>query len=370
MRPLRASECISPAIERTKLVLFRPFMKGRSWKLAATAQLTTMGWFFFPWPLAILALPWFPPIDGMSRTTSSLIFLGCWAIFSVLFSGLFYIGARLEFALFEIVLLKASFVAPLWRKYGLHTRRWVGLKIAYGTIACAIVAVPVAVWVAFVARSANQTSSSAATATFFLCAIIAFFWICLALLISSVLGDFILPHIALEDMPLKQSIRRAIEIVKTESRQVVFFALMKIVIAIVGVILQQVATLIVELIVFIPLGLVGLLGWLLLHNLGVAGQVPMFAGGILLELIGSSSFSIALHLLRDASVFSPKRIPSTSSPVAIPSSASSSNPPRYPSQPLPFSRPTLHHPSPSPRSNPDQPPNLRDQMTHLTPCRW
>ena len=54
MRILSATEAVSPAIARTKLVLFKPFRLGRSWKLAATGYLGGAATYFLPFPLIYL----------------------------------------------------------------------------------------------------------------------------------------------------------------------------------------------------------------------------------------------------------------------------------------------------------------------------
>jgi hypothetical protein len=43
VRRLRATECISPVIDRSKLLLFPPFRKVRTWKLSATSYLCYLG---------------------------------------------------------------------------------------------------------------------------------------------------------------------------------------------------------------------------------------------------------------------------------------------------------------------------------------
>lgn len=289
MRPLSAIECISPAIERTKLILFTPFHKGRSWKLSATAYLSSMGWLFIPLPLAALLLPWLAPQDGTSRTRFALVFMGGLVIVTAFMSVLFYIGSRLEFALFDVVLLKAQFIAPLWRKYAAHTWRWAGLKIAYGTVISTIIGFPLAIWLArslWKLPTQQGQPTPALTAGFFLMWGISMCWICIFFLGSSLLGNFILPSIALEDATLRESTRRFVELVRAEPSQFIYFALLKGVLAIAALIIEEVGILLTELIAFIPLGLIGFLGWLLLHPLGEIGKVLMVAGVVVLWLIG------------------------------------------------------------------------------------
>jgi len=289
MRPLSATGCISPAIARTKLILFTPFRKGRSWKLAATAHLSVMGCLFIPLPLAVFLLPLIQTPSGTSKAEFDLVFMGGIAVTTVILSVLFYIGARLEFALFDIVLFKASFVAPLWRKYRQHTWRWAGLKIAFATIISTFIGFPLFIWFAHsMSQFPTQSGHSASpeiVGSFFL-SILCMVWISLFLLCSSLLGDFILPYIALEDATLRNAVRSFAILIKSEPKQLTYFALLKVVLAIVGFIVQEVATLIVELVALIPLCLIGFVGWLLLHSFGVIGHVFMVAGCVSLYLVG------------------------------------------------------------------------------------
>jgi len=220
MRPLSATECISPAIARTKLILFTPFRKRRSWKLAATAHLSFMGCLFIPLPLAVFILPLIQTPIGTSKAEFDLVTVGVLAVMTVIFSVLFYIGARLEFALLDIVLFKASFVAPLWRKYRQHTWRWAGLKIAFATITSTVIGFPLYCWFAhsmsqFPTQS-GQPASSELVGSFFLMWIFGMVWISFFLLCSSLLGDFVLPCIALEDATLRNAIRSFTKLIKAE----------------------------------------------------------------------------------------------------------------------------------------------------------
>lgn len=245
-----------------------------------------------PMPLAAFLIPWMQPIEGMSRTESALTSAGLLALTTAVMSVLFYIGARLEFALFDIVLYKAQFVAPLWRKYRQHTWRWAGLKIAFATIICTFIGFPLYGWFAhsmsqFPTQSA-QSASPELVGSFWLMWLISMCWIVFFLLTSSLLGDFVLPYIALDEAPLSAAVRAFINLFKLEPWQMLCFSFFKVVLAIAGLIAMEIVGLIVELVAFIPLGLIGFGGWLLLHSLGEVGQVLMVAGTIILWIIGSA----------------------------------------------------------------------------------
>ena len=60
MQRLSAIDAITPALNRTNFLFFKPFRWGRSWKLAASSYLALLGSIFVPVPLLLIAVPWAP----------------------------------------------------------------------------------------------------------------------------------------------------------------------------------------------------------------------------------------------------------------------------------------------------------------------
>jgi hypothetical protein len=294
MRTLSASEAISPAIDRTKAVFFRPFRKGRSWKLAATAYLSAMGCFFVPVPLAILILPWVTTPGTMSRTAFVALFAGMVAFYTVITWLFLYFGARLEFVLFDIVLFKSELVAPVWRKYSPQAWPWIGLKVVFGTVVSLIAGIPIAVWGFRAFRQLTfqpgQPPSPGLIGSFFLITLVATGWFSLLFLLSSLLGDFVLPSLALENTTIADAMGRFMALLKAEPAQLFFFCCFKVLLGIVALIAMEVAIFIAEFVIAIPLGIVGLLGWLILHHLGAAGALMMASGVVVLYVAFTGFF--------------------------------------------------------------------------------
>ena len=113
MTPLSATECITPAIARTKLILFTPFRKGRTWKLSATAYLAIAGQMFAPFPLFNLI---YLPAVKRTGTWAVYALIAAVLVFSVIYVVCFYLCSRIKFAYFDIVINRGEFVAPAWRK--------------------------------------------------------------------------------------------------------------------------------------------------------------------------------------------------------------------------------------------------------------
>jgi hypothetical protein len=299
MRPLSASEAIQPAINRTRAVLFQPFKLGRSWKLAATAYLSTMGSYFLPLPYWIFSA-------GNRKPSSVLLSFGFGLLFSAVMFVFFYFGARLEFVLFDIVLLNEKFVAPSWRRHRHHSWRWIGFKMLV-SLAIGIACGPVF----YVAHAHLMPHLQAAMAPGqppspeFLRSLLGFYALigiptALAVLVSSLLTNFVLPSIALEDTTAREGLRRFFGLVSAEPGSFSIFVVLKLVLGIAGFIAMEMAIVIGELICLIPVALVAVAGWFLLRSAGSAGHVLMLIGAVVLLLVFLAFMAYGISIVMGA----------------------------------------------------------------------
>jgi hypothetical protein len=245
MRILSATEAVSPAIARMKLLLFKPFRFGRSWKLAATGYLAGSSALFLPLPLVYLTFIPFARRAGAPASAIALIVAEA-AIFLAIYFVIFYLCSRLSFAFFDITLNRGEFVAPAWRKYGPQSRKWTLFKIALGTL----VSIPVAALMAPMVKGMINTfanlhlvqgkpSPPEFTADIFSmygAFFVIYFFIGIFAILNSVLEDFVVPSLALEDVPLREALQRAGRLVRNEFRAVCFYTLIKAFLYIVGII--------------------------------------------------------------------------------------------------------------------------------------
>ena len=136
MLPLSAIDAIGPAWSHTRRLLWDK----RDWRLllkigavAVFAQLGGANFNSGSFPNSLGNGTHTP--SGIPHTAFIAAMVGVIvvvAIFALLFSlALFYLGSRLQFVLFEIVLRSDTTVAPIWRRYGAATWRWIGLKILF-----------------------------------------------------------------------------------------------------------------------------------------------------------------------------------------------------------------------------------------------
>jgi hypothetical protein len=285
MRTLSASEAISPAIDRTKSVLFEPFQKGRSWKLAATAYLAVMGNVFLPTHLAFLGMPRQP---GMAGTNFLLFFLLFGVIVTVVMALFFYAGVRLQFVRFDIVLTRSKMVAPLWRKYAFCTWRWLGLKLVLSIAFLIICGAPmVALFRFFMAHTPTpgQQPPPEFVSSFLLAYMGFVLGIGALMLFASLLNDFVLPPVALENATVSEGLRRFFGLFRKEPGQLISYILFKAVLGIAAAVAMEIGIILVELVAAIPLGLIAFVGWFLLHSHGQIGQILIVAGSVVLALI-------------------------------------------------------------------------------------
>jgi hypothetical protein len=282
MRPLRATECISPAIERTKLVLFSPFRLGRTWKLSATSYVCMMGSMFFPFPLVYLA---FVPFAYEAGGTGAAAAVTIGVVFiTTLFTWLFYLCSRLQFAWFDILANRGQFVTPAWRKYGPQSRPWSNLKLALGAAITLVTAVPTVALIRRLIpyfRSLPMAQHGQPPSPELMHAILSVYasyallmlFFGLIFIVFSLLASFIVPSLALENTGVKEAFRRMTELIRREPGEFALFVLLKLILGLAGYMCASIAAEIVIVLATLLVGAVVLLIGLLLHLVGVPSVI-------------------------------------------------------------------------------------------------
>lgn len=281
MRILTATEAISPAIARTKLILFTPFRMGRSWKLGATGYLATASAFFLPFPLFGLLFLHVVPAAAYREMLVAGVFL-----LTAIILLIFYWCSRLQFAFFDIVLNRGEFVAPAWRKYGPQSWKWTALKVVFGTVATLVVAAPFSAYIVHMVRILSALRPGQQPPDEFIGAFfglyVAFFLLFLAMmLISSLMTDFVLPSLALENTTLGEGFRRFFQLARREPGELCLYVLLKAGLAMAGYMIQSVAAYIIILVSEIVIGLVLFVGYLILHAVGASNTLMIVLACIL-----------------------------------------------------------------------------------------
>ena len=293
MPALSAADCISPSFSRTKLILFSPFAKGRTWKLCATGYLATAGNLFLPFPLAYLM---FLPAAHRAGEPFAIALITACTVFTAVFLFLFVLFSRLQFAFFEVVLNREQFIAPLWRKYRSVYAAWTWLKVLAGFAITAAFAVPLAAYGRRLFELIHSMSAfkpgQMPPAEFFITVYGGFFGVYAIITLFYFLGslgyDFIVPSLALESVPLGEAFRRLGRLVRAEPGQFALYCLLKFVLGLVGYMAFNFALQIVMLLAVAVVGVVALLLGFLLHLAGVPTAVLIglaLALGLILFLV-------------------------------------------------------------------------------------
>ena len=281
MQIFSAFDSILPAFSRTRLVLFSPFRAGRSWKLAATGYLAVAGTIFLPYMfIAFLFIPMAHRAGGL---TAVYILVAITLAVTLLYLVIFYLCSRLRFAFFDIVLNRGEFVAPAWRKYGPQSLKWTLCKVVLGTLLLATIAAPCAAYARILIHLFSTLQVTPAQppppqvmslifsgyAVLFIVylSIGIFFWL------SSLLSDFIIPSLALENTSLGEAFRRLRQLIRNEPGQFAAYAFLKLALAVAGYFAQAIAFYAVFIILGLIVGLIAFLMGLLLHALGVSAVV-------------------------------------------------------------------------------------------------
>ncbi len=295
MPPLSAADSISPAFSRTKLILFSPFMKGRTWKLSATGYLAAAGNLFLPFPMAYLFV--LPAVAQFGHAAIAILLTAC-TLLTLLFLFLFVLCSRLQFVFFDVVLNREQFVAPLWRKHRNVYGPLTWLRIAAGLALVLALITPIAAYSRQLFTAFGSLSSlkpgEMPPPQFFLLLYGGFFTIYAAVaalfFIGSLAFDFIVPSLALEGVPLSEAFRRVGALIRAEPGQFSLYCLLKIVLGFAGYMGIGFAFEILVLLVFAIVGAVSLLFGFLLHLAGIPTAILVALGVILAICVYSFLF--------------------------------------------------------------------------------
>jgi hypothetical protein len=290
MQRLNAIDAISPAFTRVHELLFKPFRVGRTFKLTLVSYCAFAGSFFLPFPLLYVGVARL--IAGAGR---SPLFAALWAaatVATLIYFGLYYVFARLQLVDFEMVVTLTRVVGPMWRKYPRKVWPWIGIKVALGLIAMSAL-LPVLlngahelIGVFTAVKDLGPHPPPEAMAPLFR-AFYGFYGLTILMFlipktISTVLEDFAMPFFLVENLPLGAAVQRGWAVLAADPLNCIGYLAMKLFLAIVGNTMLGVAIQICMIPVVLAFGIVGFVGWLILHSAGPAGALLMVAGAVVL----------------------------------------------------------------------------------------
>jgi len=301
MHPLSAIDAIGPAWSHTRRLLW----DNRSWRtLLKVGAVAFFAQFLgFNFNSSGSHLPHDQHFPAFSAILVSVILFAAFVglLISLVF---FYLGSRLQFVLFEIVLRSDTTVAPIWRRYGAATWRWMGLKFLFGLAClalCAPLFIPIVIGIIH-AFDSNMQNGSIQNPGAFVMSILGFIGAILLIVIImgvafSLLHDFGLPSMALESTAMGETVSRIWRLVRNEPLQCLLYLVMRFVLNFVGVLCAEFILVFAALIALVPLGGLGVLNYFALHSAGTGGKVLMVLIWILLGAVFFVLFFAALIML-------------------------------------------------------------------------
>ncbi|HKF47560.1 MAG TPA: hypothetical protein VKB38_09405 [Terracidiphilus sp.] len=299
MQILSAAEAISPALNRTKRLLFQPFRFGTFLKLCAVAVVTegfSGNWRFNDHSSV--------PQAGHSNTMFAwnpnwVVGFAAIAIASVILGFvLLYLVVRLRFALFNCLIHQTPWIRPGWRMYGEQARRFYLLSIWVGIV---YFAAAVAALLPFAdrlfrlfkeGRLVEHTDWAALIPIALQLAPVILVLMIAALAIDVILRDFMLPHIALENATVGDAWSAVVERIATEKGSFVLYALLRIMLPMVAYIGLFIVLVIPTFLVFmVPGALIAAV-----HAVTVNASAGVAAVGIFFEVVLGAAL-VALGIL-------------------------------------------------------------------------
>jgi hypothetical protein len=310
MTPLSPLDALGPAFRRTREVLAAPFRPGTFLKIALIAALTQPSFYsaFISYPIQGAQVAVFkgagrasslgmPGYGSQFAASSPFAALGLAVVIAGMAVGLAlwvlaaYLYCRLRFTLFDLVIYKRGRIRQAWSVYGRQTWRYFGLVILAGLAFMVIAVILIGPTLLNFIRAVRPLAAAGSNVNPFrmigamLPFLLAVFTVAaLWAVVDSLMQDFLLPPMAIEDAPLESAFGRFFALLKANFGSFVVYVLLRFA---VGLGLTW-ALMLVLLAVSLMGGLVIFgVGTLLYHALwaSVLGQVLCVSLAILVGLI-------------------------------------------------------------------------------------
>ncbi|HEY1807525.1 MAG TPA: hypothetical protein VGG42_03135 [Acidobacteriaceae bacterium] len=248
MPAISAADAISPAIQRTRNFLFRPFRLGTYLKLCVVALLTeatSAGSFnsSFPGRHSSRHAPNFSSMPHFHVTPIEIgAGIAMFALLALIGLFIYYLITRLRFAYFHCLVHNIREIRPGWRFYRVPATRffWFNVAVYLGfLVALGIVLMPFAAGFLGLFRTlkAGGHPSFGAIFALFLPLIPIFLLFVLAGIAAQILlRDLMLPHFALENASVGSAWHAAWSRIRAEKGGFFVYALLRVVLPIVGAI--------------------------------------------------------------------------------------------------------------------------------------
>jgi hypothetical protein len=322
--PLSPLDALGPAFRRTREVLGQPFRLGFFLKIALIAALTQPSFYSasISYPFDGVQFAFMPHagrpghftgqfVDGAGLAAFGvaailvgvLIAIGLWVLIS-------YLYCRVRFTLFDLVVYKRGFVGQAWSTYRRQSWRYFGLVILVSLgffVVAAVILGPAFLNVVKAIKPLGNAGSN--VDPFRILGIMlpllgaAFLVAMLWAIVDTLMQDFLLPPMAIEDAPLERAFGRFFDMLKSSFGSVVIYLLLRFA---VGIGITWAMMLVAGAVFFVGgVALFGI-GTLLYHALwaSMLGQVICVALAILAGLVVLALyFAVIVAIFGIAGVF-------------------------------------------------------------------
>ena len=260
MAHLSAIDSIQPAIELTKQRLFRPAKYSMWWRIAFlgifSGEMSSGNGFHFNTMLP--SSPSNANHFAASPGTIIAFVLSLSALALVLILALMYASSVLRFVLFDAVLNGRYRIREGWRMWRERAIPYFRLQVLtfVALLVGLVIFIGTPLGVIF-SRGAFQLKHWDADSILIavIGGLLALVWLLCAATFVTLSKDFVLPMMALEGVNYDEGWRRLLGMMSAEKKSYIFYILMKIVLAITGMILLSLAVLVAMLAMGIPLGI-------------------------------------------------------------------------------------------------------------------
>jgi hypothetical protein len=242
-------------------------------------------------------------------SSASLLITIFGTLLTLLMLVFLYLGSRMQFVVFDIVLNRTQTVAPAWRRYGPRSIGWTAFKVAI----CAVVSC--LLWLLILPHLHNlvalgaqlRPGPQAQPPVQFMASIFATYGLVFGgvyglMFLLSLLCDFVLPSMALEDMPVLLATQRFLGLVAAQPAAIGAYLFVKLGLIVVGFFGMQAAAMIVMIPAAILAAVIGGIGYLLLHILLHLGPTLLIPLAIVLGLCFYGVLMFVIFVVHGAAV--------------------------------------------------------------------
>ena len=261
MQLLSATQAISPAVERTRDLLFRPFQWGTFLKLCAVAVFTEGASSNFNNHTGSTHSHAYSG-GGMPFNPAMIPLIAAIVLAAVVIAiVVFYFVVRLRFALFDCLIHQSRLIAPGWHRYRDQAFRFFELSIGVGIVFVAAIVVTMLPFIKGFWHAYQQSRMDGHFPSVELVALLLQFiplilvFALAGVCVDVVMRDFMLPHYALENASAGQAWIAVYDRVTREPGAFLLYALLRVILPVVAIVALTIALIIPGLIVFGGLGL-------------------------------------------------------------------------------------------------------------------